>query len=136
MSSCISNRVQYSCVFSFRFRQVLRAPELVKDNGSPLVDNSMFSAFTGRLLDRLASVKCGDCTVRISAGMLSIFENTYVKNDSTKKLTCAEIKTVLLVLPSLLRDLIRPEVCLCIATFQSCEFICVHLNYKCSFYFI
>ena len=48
LSSCISNRVQYSCVFSFRFRQVLRAPELVKDNGSPLVDNSMFSAFTRR----------------------------------------------------------------------------------------
>ena len=94
-----------------RIRQILRAPELVRDNGAPLVDNTKFSAFSKRLISRLATVQPTLSTVGVSPGMLQLFESTYINEDSSKKFHFDELKIVLLVLPQLLRDIIRPEVC-------------------------
>ena len=94
-----------------RIRQILRAPELVRDNGAPLVDNTKFSAFSKRLISRLATVQPPLSTVGVIPGMLQTFESTCVNEDSSKKFHFDELKIILLVLPQLLRDIVRAEVC-------------------------
>ena len=76
----------------------------------PLVDNTKFSAFSKRLISRLATVQPTLSTVGVSPGMLQLFESTYINEDSSKKFMFDDLKIILLVIPQLLRDVVRAEV--------------------------
>ena len=93
----------------YKYLQVLRAKELCTSPDKPLVPDAMFRGVFGRLRDRLTSLDSSSSMVKVAAAYATHVMDMYVDKHTGKHMTSDRVRILLLTLPSVLRDLIEPE---------------------------
>lgn len=94
----------------YRYTQELRRPDLVTSKGKPLLTKARLEAVWTRLANRLATVVADTSMMTISPQYATHFHDMYINGKENAKLTGDRMKTLMLSLPFMVRDLIAPEV--------------------------
>ena len=99
-----------------RYTSVLQRPDLIwLDKNKvkhPIISNEAVARVFRRLADRLQGVVADTSTMTISTNYAAHFLEDYVKKTDNAKFTGDRIRFLMLNLPFLVRDLIKPEVSL------------------------
>ena len=95
----------------FKFSSVLRSPELVRDDGRPLISEARLGAFSRRLQDRFRSLSPDECMVNVSPSFVDNWKKVFLVPDSGARMTGDQYKLVMLLQGFLYNDLLFPEVC-------------------------
>ena len=97
-----------------RYTSVLQRPDLIwldKNKAKhPIVSNEAVARVFRRLADRLQGVVADTSMMTISTDYAAHFLEVYVKKTENAKFTGDRIRFLMLTLPFLVRDLIKPEV--------------------------
>ena len=94
----------------YRYTQVLRRPDLLSSKGKPLVTTARLEAVWKRLADRLATVVSDTSMITMSTAYTAHFYDIYIDGKENAKMTGDRMKMLMLTLPFMVRDLIKPEV--------------------------
>ena len=98
-----------------KYKMALRRPDLLKraqqsGNVGPLVSDADIERVMKRLTKRLEGVTADTSLITMTSKFSSHFYDVYHRQLENSKLTGDRVKVLMLALPSLLRDLITPEV--------------------------
>ena len=100
------------------YSSVLRSPELVRDDGKPLINDARLGAFSNRLQDRLRSMISDECMLNVSPSLIDNWRQVFLVPDSGARMPGDHYKLIMLLQGYLYNDLIHPEVS---ASFNLCE---------------
>ena len=110
-----------------RYTQVLRRPDLVNSKGKPLVTTARLEAVWKRLSSRFKTVVADTSMITLSTEYSVHFHDIYIDGKENAKMTGDRMKMLMLTLPFMVRDLIAPEVLLCMHTLVCTSMYCVDL---------
>ena len=99
----------------YEIEKTLRNPNTIRGldkNGAPIyiISKQRLKTVFARLRNRLSSLDSSTSTIEVSSDYASHFYDMYIKQHDGKHMTSDRMKILLLNLPFLLRDLLRPEV--------------------------
>jgi hypothetical protein len=99
----------------YEIEKTLRNPNTIRGvdkNGAPIyiISKQRVKTVFARLRNRLSSLDSSTSTIEVSSDYASHFYDMYIKQHDGKHMTGDRMKILLLNLPFLLRDLLRPEV--------------------------
>ena len=99
----------------YEIEKTLRNPNTIRGvdkNGAPIyiISKQRVKTVFARLRNRLSSLDSSTSTIEVSSDYASHFYDMYIKQHDGKHMTGDRMKILLLKLPFLLRDLLRPEV--------------------------
>jgi hypothetical protein len=99
----------------YEIEKTLRNPNTIRGldkNGAPIyiISKQRLKTVFARLRNRLSSLDSSTSTIEVSSDYASHFYDMYIKQHDGKHMTGDRMKILLLNLPFLLRDLLRPEV--------------------------
>jgi hypothetical protein len=99
----------------YEIKKTLRNPSTIKGfdkNGAPIYINSKqrLKTIFSRHRNRLSSLDSSTSTIEVSTEYASHFYDMYIRQHDGKHMTGDRMKTLMLNLPFLTRDLLRPEV--------------------------
>jgi hypothetical protein len=105
-----------------RYTQVLRRPDLVNSKGKPLVSTGRIEAVWKRLADRFTTVVADTSMITLSTAYAAHFHDIYIDGKENAKMTGDRMKMLMLTLPFMVCDLIKPEVIVytCIYYYMLC----------------
>ena len=83
---------------------------MVTSKGKPLLTKARLEAVWTRLANRLATVVADTSMMTISPQYATHFHDMYINGKENAKLNGDRMKTLMLSLPFMVRDLIAPEV--------------------------
>jgi hypothetical protein len=103
----------------YEITQVFRKPELIigrscKGNPRYTITNKMMARVWKRVSSRLASIHAPTSMLEVTPAYAAHFYDMYMNKHAGKHLTGDRMKILMLNLPFILRDIITPEVSLCI----------------------
>ena len=94
----------------YRYTQVLRRLDLLSSKGKPLITKARLETVCTLLADRLSPVVTNTSMITITPEYAGHFYDRYINGKENAKLTGDLMKMLILTLPSMVRDLIAPEV--------------------------
>jgi hypothetical protein len=92
------------------YEAVLRRSDLVHADGKPLVGDLRLKLHIHRLEHRLQELNPDESIFTFQPCQVTLFHKVYHDQDSGAKMTGDNVKRLMLILPFLIRDLIKPEV--------------------------
>ena len=90
--------------------QILLREDLVKSNVKPLVTAVLLEAVWKRLSDSFATVVADTSMIPLSPEYAAHFHDIYIDGKEGAKMIGNRMKMLMLTLPFMVRDLIKPEV--------------------------
>ena len=103
----------------YRFTSVLRSPELVREDGKPLINDARLGAFSNRLQDRLRSIIPDESMLTVSPSLIDNWRQVFFVPDGGARMPGDNYKLIMLLQGYLYNDLIYPEVS---TSLNLCEF--------------
>ena len=92
------------------YTQVMWRADIVNSKGKPLVTTARLEAVWKRLADRLAMVVADTSMITLSTANASHFHDIYIDGKENAKMTGDRMKMLMLTLPFMVCDFIKPEV--------------------------
>jgi hypothetical protein len=99
----------------YEIEKTLRNPNTIRGfdkNGAPIyiISKQRLKTVFSRLRNRLSSLDSSTSTIEVSTEYASHFYDMYIRQHDGKHMTGDRMKILMLNLPLLMRDLLRPEV--------------------------
>jgi hypothetical protein len=99
----------------YEIEKALRNPNTIKGsdkNGSPIyiISKQRLKTVFSRLRNRLSSLDSSTSTIEVTTEYASHFYDMYIRQHDGKHMTGDRMKILMLNLPFLMRDILRPEV--------------------------